>query len=418
MSNKDALHYHAQPTPGKLEIAITKPLVDQKDLNLAYTPGIGAPCLAISKNPEDVYRYTAKGNLVAIISNGTAVLGLGDIGPEASKPVMEGKAVLMKKLAGVDAFDLEIDEKNIERLTAIIKAISPTFGAINLEDIKAPGCFELEKNLADSLSIPVMHDDQHITAIVVAAALKNACRLVKKELKELRVVINGAGAGAIASANLLETIGVKRSNMVMFDSKGVIHKNRASLPPHKLAFATDRPVTSLAEALKDADFFLGLSVADVLKPAHLRSMASDPIVFALANPVPEIDPATAWATRSDLILGTGRSDYPNQVNNVLGFPFIFRGLLDVRASQLNDAIKLAAIDAIANIVYNPTQKFTEESLALAKKNLVPHALDPRLLTSVAPAVAKAAIESGVAAKGVDNWELYRQSLLARVGRAL
>lgn len=414
MSKTKALQYHAQAPAGKLGIKATKPLRDFNDLTLAYTPGVAAPCQEIAHNAANAYTYTNKGNLVAIITNGTAVLGLGDIGPRAAKPVMEGKAILMKQLAGLDAFDLEIEEKDPERLVDIIRALAPTFGGINLEDIQSPACFFVEKALQDSLDIPVMHDDQHSTAIVIAAALKNALLLNHKKLADLKVVIHGAGASAIASAALLHTMGLPKSQLIMLDSQGVICMDRPNLPRHKRAFATEQKLSTLTEAIKGADFFLGLSVADVLTPSHLQSMAQDPIVFALANPSPEIAPALAHATRKDLLLGTGRSDHPNQVNNLLAFPFLFRGAMDVQATRINDAMKLAAVDALAQVVHLASKVERSSQPTFSKHYFIPSPLDKRLLTQVAPIVAQAAIKSGVARKPIKDWQAYEEHLKALV----
>jgi len=385
---------------------------------LAYSPWVAEPCRAIAKDRQKVFDYTAKGNLVAVISNGTAVLGLGNIGPEAAKPVMEGKAILFKKLAGIDAFDIELDATDPEAVIQIVKALAPTFGGINLEDIKAPECFQIEQALKAQLSMPIMHDDQHGTAIVSGAALLNALEVANKDIEHIQLVVNGAGAGAIACAQLYLSLGVKKENIVMCDSKGVIRKDRTDINAYKTAFGTDRPIYTLAEALKGADVFLGLSAAHVVSPTHLESMAAYPIVFALANPDPEIAYDLAMATRNDLMMATGRSDYPNQVNNVLGFPYIFRGALDVRATEINEAMKLAAVKAIATLAKEPVPTtikaaYGNKSLAFGKDYLLPKPMDQRLITTVSTAVAKAAIESGVARIPIEDWEGYHAALQER-----
>lgn len=418
--SKQALEYHSQGRPGKLEVVPTKPYASQRDLSLAYTPGVAKPCLEIQANPDDVYKYTMKGNLVAVISNGTAVLGLGDIGAEAGKPVMEGKGLLFKVFADIDVFDIEINEKNVDKLIDTIVAIAPTFGGINLEDIKAPECFEIEERVKEALSIPVMHDDQHGTAIITSAALLNATELTGKKLQDIRIVINGAGAAAISCTNLYVKMGVKKENVVMVDSKGVVHIDRKDLNKYKLQFATTRNVHTLEDAIKDADMFLGLSVAGALKKELLVSMAPNPIVFALANPVPEILYDEAMSTRDDLIMATGRSDNPNQVNNVLGFPFIFRGAMDVRSTTINDEMKLAAAFALASLAKEPVPEevniaYQERNLKFGKTYIIPKPMDPRLISWVAPAVAKAAMESGVARKPITDWEVYEEELIKRLG---
>jgi len=418
--DKLALEYHSQGRPGKLEVIPTKPYASQRDLSLAYTPGVAKPCLEIQKNPDDVYKYTMKGNLVAVISNGTAVLGLGDIGAEAGKPVMEGKGLLFKVFADIDVFDIEIDEKDIDKLVDTIIAIAPTFGGINLEDIKAPECFEIEERVKAALAIPVMHDDQHGTAIITSAALLNAAELAGKKLEDMKIVVNGAGASAISCSNLYIKLGVKRENLVMLDSKGVLHVDRKDLNKYKMAFATRRNVHTLEEAIKDADMFLGLSVAGALKKELLKSMAPDPIVFALANPVPEILYDEAMSTRDDIIMATGRSDYPNQVNNVLGFPFIFRGAMDVMSSVINDEMKLAASLALAALAKEPVPEevniaYHERNLKFGRHYIIPKPMDPRLIHWVAPAVARAAMETGVAKKPVTDWEAYEEELKKRLG---
>ncbi|MEM9416802.1 MAG: malic enzyme-like NAD(P)-binding protein [Bacteroidota bacterium] len=422
MSTKaqDALQYHQQAPAGKLTIHPTKSMQSPADLALAYSPGVADPCRAIAEDWRKVFDYTTKGNLVAVISNGTAVLGLGNIGPEAAKPVMEGKAVLLKKLADIDSFDLELDATDPEAVIQIVKALAPTFGGINLEDIKAPECFEIEEALKAQLHIPVMHDDQHGTAIVSGAALLNALELAEKNIEDIQLVVNGAGAGAIACTQLYLALGVRPENIIMCDSKGVIHQNRTDLNAYKVAFATARPVHTLTEALQGADVFLGLSVANLLTPDHLRSMAERPIVFALANPDPEIAYDLAMSTRQDLIMATGRSDQPNQVNNVLGFPYIFRGALDVRATAINEAMKLAAVKALASLAQEPVHEavkvaYPNTPLAFGKDYLLPKPLDPRLLTTISMAVAQAAMESGVAQAPIKDWETYRNSLEQRLG---
>lgn len=406
-----ALRYHETPAPGKIEVIPTKPYSSQLDLSLAYSPGVAFPCLEIKDNPADIYRYTDKGNLVGVVSNGTAVLGLGDIGPLAGKPVMEGKALLFKIFAGLDAFDIEVDEKDPQKLISIVKAISPTFGGINLEDIKAPECFVIEDTLKKECDIPVMHDDQHGTAIISAAGLLNALDLQHKEIGDIRLVVNGAGAAAIACTKLYVRLGVKPENVVMCDSKGVIRADRPNLPEQKALFATTRDLHTLADALAGADVFLGLSVKGVLTPRMLLSMAPRPIVFALANPDPEIDFETAVKTRDDLIFATGRSDYPNQINNVLGFPYIFRGALDCRATCINEEMKIGAVKAIADLARRPVPPvvdaaYGESHLSFGREYILPKALDPRLLAAVAPAVAKAAAESGVARRPIHNLAKY------------
>jgi len=414
-----ALHYHQQAPAGKLSVQPTKPLQSSKDLALAYSPGVAEPCRAIAEDRKKVFDYTAKGNLVAVISNGTAVLGLGNIGPEAAKPVMEGKAILLKKLAGIDAFDIELDATDPMTVIEIVKALAPTFGGINLEDIKAPECFQIEEQLKDQLSMPVMHDDQHGTAIISSAALLNALAIANKDIARIQLVVNGAGAGAIACTQLYLALGVKKENIIMCDSKGVVHKDRTDINAYKQFFATDRPLRTLAEALQGADVFLGLSAANLVTPTHLKSMASNPIVFALANPNPEIAYDVAMATRDDLIMATGRSDYPNQVNNVLGFPYIFRGALDVRATAINEPMKLAAVKAIAALAKEPVPTavkvaYDNKSLAFGKDYLLPKPMDRRLITVVSTAVAQAAMESGVAQTPIEDWACYRTELEQRI----
>jgi malate dehydrogenase (oxaloacetate-decarboxylating)(NADP+) len=417
---EDALSYHQQGKPGKIEVIPTKAMGTQMDLALAYSPGVAEPCKEITKNKNDVYKYTAKGNLVAVISNGTAVLGLGDIGAEASKPVMEGKGVLFKKFAGIDVFDIEIDEKDPTQFIKIVKALEPTFGGVNLEDIKAPECFEIEKELRKQMNIPIMHDDQHGTAIITAAALLNALEVVGKKIDEIRVVVNGAGASAISCTRLYASLGVKKENIIMLDSKGVIRKDNPNLDDTKKEFATDKDLHTLEEALQGADMFLGLSKGNILAPEVLLSMAKNPIVFACANPDPEIAYELAMATRNDIIMATGRSDHPNQVNNVLGFPYIFRGALDVRATEINEEMKLAAVRAIAQLAKEPvpdlvTKAYGEDNLSFGAKYLIPKPLDPRLITTISPAVAKAAMDSGVAQIEITDWEEYNLTLQRRIG---
>ncbi len=417
---KAALDYHRMGRPGKIETLPTKPYSSQHDLSLAYSPGVAYPCLEIKEHPENAYEYTNKGNLMAVISNGSAVLGLGNIGAAAGKPVMEGKALLFKIFAGLDCYDIEIDEKDPEKFIAAVKAISPTFGGINLEDIKAPECFEIERRLKEECDIPVMHDDQHGTAIISAAGLLNALELQGKKIGDIRLVVNGAGAAAIACTNLYIELGVRRENIVMCDSKGVITSSRTDLNDMKRSFATDRDIHTLAEALEGADVFLGLSVRDVLTKEMIRSMADRPVVFALANPDPEIAYSEAMASRDDLIFATGRSDYPNQINNVLGFPYIFRGALDVRATAINEDMKLAAVYAIADLAKQPVPSvvnaaYNLESIRYGREYILPKPLDPRLLSAVAPAVARAAMHSGVARRPVTDWEEYEEHLQEMMG---
>lgn len=417
---KDALDYHSQGRPGKIQVLPTKPTNSQRDLTLAYSPGVAEPCLKIAENKDDVYKYTAKGNLVAVISNGTAVLGLGDIGPEAGKPVMEGKGLLFKIFADIDVFDLELNTKNVDEFVTIVKALEPTFGGINLEDIKAPECFEIERRLKEEMSIPVMHDDQHGTAIISAAALLNACELQKKKLEKVKIVVNGAGAAAISCSRLYVSLGARKENIVMIDRTGVIRRDRAKLDPLKAEFATDRNIYTLDEAMKDADVFIGLSAADVLSPDSLKVMAKNPIVFAMANPNPEIAYELAIAARKDIIMATGRSDYPNQVNNVLGFPYIFRGAMDVRAVTINEEMKIAAVKAIADMAKKPVPEavmlaYNLQNLKFGKEYIIPKPMDPRLITSVSPAVARAAMESGVARAAITDWDAYTEELGRRLG---
>ena len=415
VTKQEALDYHKFPRPGKIEIEPTKPYSSQNDLALAYSPGVAYPCKEIEANPSDVYQYTNKGNLVAVISNGTAVLGLGDIGPEAGKPVMEGKALLFKIFAGLDCFDIEVNEKDPEKFIQVVKAIAPTFGGINLEDIKAPECFEIERRLKAECNIPVMHDDQHGTAIISAAGLLNALELQGKKIEEIKLVVNGAGAAAVSCTRLYVALGVRKENIVMCDSKGVISTSRQDLNAQKREFATTRQISTLEEAMKDADVFLGLSVKDVVTPEMVLSMAAKPIVFALANPDPEIAYDVAVSTRPDLIFATGRSDYPNQINNVLGFPYIFRGALDCGAVEINEAMKLGAVRAIAALTKQPVPPVVNAAYNIGKitfgpEYILPKPLDPRLLTTVAPAVARAAAESGVATRPITDWEEYSERL--------
>ena len=417
---QDALDYHSQGRPGKIEVVATKPTNSQRDLALAYSPGVAEPCLKIAENKEDVYKYTAKGNLVAVISNGTAVLGLGNIGPEAGKPVMEGKGILFKIFADIDVFDLELDCTNVDDFVKIVKALEPTFGGVNLEDIKAPECFEIERRLKEELNIPVMHDDQHGTAIISSAALLNACEIQKKKIDKVKIVVNGAGAAAISCSRLYMSMGAKRENIVMVDRTGVINQSRENLDPTKAEFATTRKLNTLAEAIKDADVFIGLSSADVLNADMLKSMAKNPIVFAMANPDPEIDYNLAIKTRKDVLMATGRSDFPNQVNNVLGFPYIFRGALDVRATTINEAMKIAAVKAIADLAKKPVPEavnlaYNTKNLKFGKDYIIPKPLDFRLITAVSPAVAKAAMDSGVAKHVITDWDAYREDLKLRLG---
>ncbi|MFY8003793.1 MAG: malic enzyme-like NAD(P)-binding protein, partial [Chitinophagaceae bacterium] len=417
--SEQALEYHAMGRPGKIEVVPTKEAKTQRDLSLAYSPGVAAPCMEIFNNPEDVYKYTAKGNLVAVISNGTAVLGLGDIGPEAGKPVMEGKGVLFKIFADIDVFDIEINEKDPEKFVEIVKALEPTFGGINLEDIKAPECFYIEEKLKEQLRIPIMHDDQHGTAIISSAGLLNAIYLQNKQIEDIRIVVNGAGAASMSCCKLYKALGARAENFLMFDSKGIIHKNRTDLTATKREFATDSAEWTLEKAFEGADVFLGLSVANVVTKEMIASMAPNPIVFALANPNPEISYDDAISVRHDIIMATGRSDYPNQVNNVLGFPYIFRGALDVRATQINEAMKLAAVYALAELTRSTVPDmvslaYNNKNISFGKDYIIPKPLDPRLLSTVAPAVAKAAIESGVAQATITDWEAYQNTLEKRL----
>ncbi len=416
----DALEYHAQGRPGKIEVVPTKEAKTQRDLSLAYSPGVAEPCKEIFNNKDDVYKYTAKGNLVAVISNGTAVLGLGDIGPEAGKPVMEGKGVLFKIFADIDVFDIEINEKDPEKFVQIVKALEPTFGGINLEDIKAPECFYIEKTLREQLNIPIMHDDQHGTAIISGAALLNALELQKKKIEKVRLVINGAGAAAMACAQIYVALGARYENFIMFDKDGVLHEGRTDLDDIRRKFSVKKSDWTLEKAMKDADVFVGLSVGNVVTPEMIKSMARNPIVFAMANPEPEISYEAATSARKDIIMATGRSDYPNMVNNVLGFPYIFRGALDVRARQINEAMKLAAVKALADLAKTPVPDivnlaYNQKSISFGPEYIIPKPVDPRLLATVSPAVAKAAIESGVAQIEITDWDAYVVELNKRLG---
>jgi malate dehydrogenase (oxaloacetate-decarboxylating)(NADP+) len=419
-TKEDALLYHSMGKPGKIEVVPTKPYSSQRDLSLAYSPGVAEPCLEIEKNPDCAYEYTAKGNLVAVISNGTAVLGLGNIGAMAGKPVMEGKGLLFKIFAGIDVFDIEVNETDPEKFIQVVKAIAPTFGGINLEDIKAPECFEIEERLKEELDIPIMHDDQHGTAIISAAGLLNALELTGKKIEDIKIVVNGAGAAANSCTKLYMLLGAKLENIVMVDSKGVINKQRTDLNARKKPFATDRTITTLPEAVKGSDVFVGLSVAGVLTKEMVQSMNVDPIVFALANPNPEISYDDAIAARKDIIFATGRSDHPNQINNVLGFPYIFRGALDVRAKSINEAMKVAAVRAIAELTKKAVPDvvnaaYNLKRLSFGRDYIIPKPLDPRLLTIVAPAVAKAAMDSGVARKEITDWNAYNNKLREMMG---
>lgn len=416
----DALYYHEFPTPGKIQIVPTKKYSSQRDLSLAYSPGVAEPCLEIEKDKANAYKYTIKGNLVAVISNGTAVLGLGDIGAEASKPVMEGKGLLFKIFADIDVFDIEVDTKDIDKFVETVKNIAPTFGGINLEDIKAPEAFEIERRLKEELDIPVMHDDQHGTAIISAAALLNAVEIAGKKMENIKMVISGAGAAAVSCARLYKTFGIKPENIIMFDSKGAITDKRRDLSCEKLEFVSTTLVENLDQALENADVFIGLSKAGILLPEMLMKMADNPIVFAMANPDPEIPYEDAIKTRKDLIMATGRSDHPNQVNNVLGFPFIFRGALDVRATKINEEMKKAAVLALAELAREPVPEqvniaYGETKLTFGRDYIIPKPIDPRLIAFVPPAVARAAMESGVATKPILDWEKYREELLSRMG---
>ena len=420
LRREQALEYHASGRPGKIEVVPTKEAKTQRDLSLAYSPGVAEPCKEIHENIEEVYKYTAKGNLVAVITNGTAVLGLGDIGPEASKPVMEGKGVLFKIFADIDVFDIEINEKDPEKFVQIVKALEPTFGGINLEDIKAPECFYIEQQLKEHMKIPVMHDDQHGTAIISGAALLNALELQKKKIDRVRFVVNGAGAAAMACVQLYVALGARYENFIMFDKDGVLHEGRTDLDATRKKFAVKKSDSTLAKAMRDADIFLGLSIGGVVTQDMIKSMAKNPIVFAMANPDPEISYEDATAVRKDIIMATGRTDYPNQVNNVLGFPYIFRGALDVRATKINEAMKLAAVKALAELAKTAVPDivnlaYNQSSMSFGPEYIIPKPLDPRLLATVAPAVAKAAVESGVAQKPIQNWDAYTLQLNKRLG---
>ncbi len=420
LRREQALEYHASGRPGKIEVVPTKEAKTQRDLSLAYSPGVAEPCKEIHENIEEVYKYTAKGNLVAVITNGTAVLGLGDIGPEASKPVMEGKGVLFKIFADIDVFDIEINEKDPEKFVQIVKALEPTFGGINLEDIKAPECFYIEQQLKEQMKIPVMHDDQHGTAIISGAALLNALELQKKKIDRVRFVVNGAGAAAMACVQLYVALGARYENFIMFDKDGVLHEGRTDLDTTRKKFAVKKSDSTLVKAMRDADVFLGLSIGGVVTQEMVKSMAKNPIVFAMANPDPEISYEDATAVRKDIIMATGRTDYPNQVNNVLGFPYIFRGALDVRATKINEAMKLAAVKALAELAKTAVPDivnlaYNQSSMSFGPEYIIPKPLDPRLLSTVAPAVAKAAVESGVAQKPIQNWDAYTLQLNKRLG---
>ena len=420
-TKQDALDYHSQGRKGKIEVVSTKDFQTQKDLSLAYTPGVAEPCLEIKDDVQKVYDYTAKGNLVAVVSNGTAVLGLGDIGPEAGKPVMEGKGLLFKSFADVDVFDIEINEKDPQKVVEIVKALEPTFGGINLEDIKAPECFYIETELKKQMNIPVFHDDQHGTAIISGAALLNALKIAGKKIDEVKVVFNGAGAAGISCARLFCTLGVKRENIVLCDSKGVVRADNPKLTEQKREFATTRDLHTLAEAMDGADVFAGVSVGNVVTKDMMKTMAKDPVVFAMANPVPEISYEDAKESRPDVIIATGRSDYPNQVNNVLGFPFIFRGALDVCATQINEEMKIAASHALAELAMEPVpdyvcEAYNVDKIEFGREYIIPKPLDLRVIECVAPAVAKAAMETGVARRNITDWEEYKLQLRARVRR--
>jgi len=424
MDNKirreDALEYHSKGRPGKIEVVPTKPTLTQRDLSMAYSPGVAEPCLEIAADPHNVNKYTIRGNLVGVISNGTAVLGLGNIGPLASKPVMEGKGILFKIFADIDVFDIEVDATDVDHFVSVVKALEPTFGGINLEDIKAPECFEIERRLKEEMNIPVMHDDQHGTAIIVAAAMLNAAEIVKKKIDKLNIVVSGAGASAISCMKLLISLGAKRENFVVNDTHGIIRKDRENLEPMKKDFATSKNLHTLEEAMKNADVFIGLSKGNIVSAQMLLSMAKNPIVFALANPDPEIEYELAVATRKDLIMATGRSDNPNQVNNVLGFPYLFRGALDVSATGINEEMKLAAVKALAELAKKPVpdmvaHAYNQPKMAFGKEYIIPKPMDTRLITTVAPAVAKAAIASGVAKKIITDWPAYEEELRNRIG---
>jgi malate dehydrogenase (oxaloacetate-decarboxylating)(NADP+) len=419
-TKQEALHYHSKERKGKIEVIPSKEFSTQKSLSLAYTPGVALPCLEIKNDKSLVYEYTAKSNLVAVITNGTAVLGLGNIGAEASKPVMEGKALLFKVFADIDVFDIEINEKDPQKFVEIVKSLEPTFGGINLEDIKSPECFYIEDELKNQMNIPVFHDDQHGTAIIAGAALLNALEITGKKIQDVKVVFSGAGAAGLSCAKLFVKLGINKNNLIMCDSKGVVRKDNVS-NPHQLEFATDQNLKNLSEAIKDADVFVGVSVANVLSPEMLLTMNKNPIVFALANPDPEINYEIAIETRNDLIMATGRSDYPNQVNNVLGFPFIFRGALDVRANKINEEMKLAAAQALAKLAHEPVPEYVckayhKDQIVFGKDYIIPKPLDLRVIEYIAPAVSKAAMDSGVATINIDDFEEYKKILRNRVER--
>jgi len=420
ISRLEALNFHSKGRPGKIEVIPSKSHNSQYDLSLAYSPGVAEPCKSIARNKKDVYKYTSKGNLVAVVSNGSAVLGLGNIGPEAAKPVMEGKGLLFKIYADIDVFDIEMDASDVDLFVQTVKSISPTFGGINLEDIKAPECFEIEKRLKRELNIPVMHDDQHGTAIISSAALINALEIAKKKIDKVKVVVNGAGAAAISCLKLYVSLGLKKENILLFDSKGIVDHKRKDLTKHKLQFATKKNIKNLKHAMKNADVFIGLSVANILTQTMLKSMKKNPIVFAMANPDPEISYESAMKARKDIIMATGRSDYPNQVNNVLGFPYIFRGALDVRATSINERMKIAAVKAIASLAKESVPEevllaYDQTNIVFGPEYIIPKPNDPRLISEVSPAVAKAAIKSGVAQLEINDWEAYQNTLRERLG---
>ena len=420
ISRLEALNFHSKGRPGKIEVIPSKSHNSQYDLSLAYSPGVAEPCKSIARNKKDVYKYTSKGNLVAVVSNGSAVLGLGNIGPEAAKPVMEGKGLLFKIYADIDVFDIEMDASDVDLFVQTVKSISPTFGGINLEDIKAPECFEIERRLKRELNIPVMHDDQHGTAIISSAALINALEIAKKKIDKVKVVVNGAGAAAISCLKLYVSLGLKKENILLFDSKGIVDHKRKDLTKHKLQFATKKNIKNLKHAMKNADVFIGLSVANILTQTMLKSMKKNPIVFAMANPDPEISYESAMKARKDIIMATGRSDYPNQVNNVLGFPYIFRGALDVRATSINERMKIAAVKAIASLAKESVPEevllaYDQTNIVFGPEYIIPKPNDPRLISEVSPAVAKAAIKSGVAQLEINDWEGYQNTLRERLG---
>ncbi|HED06532.1 MAG TPA: phosphate acetyltransferase [Ignavibacteria bacterium] len=417
---EEALEYHSKGRAGKIEVVTTKPCLTSRELSLAYTPWVAEPCRVINKNPEDVYKYTAKGNLVAVVTNGTAVLGLGDIGPLASKPVMEGKGVLFKRFADIDVFDIELKSKDPKEIIKAVQLLEPTFGGINLEDIKAPECFEIEETLKETMNIPVFHDDQHGTAIISCAALLNAVEIVGKEMSEIKIIVNGAGSAAISCCNLYVSAGAKKENITMYDSKGCLHKGRTDLNKYKMQFAVDEDRGTLTDAMKGADVFVGLSVGGVVSKEMIKSMAKDPVVFALANPDPEITYEDATSARDDIVMATGRSDYPNQVNNVLGFPFIFRGALDVRANKINEEMKMAATLALADLAKEKVPElvlraYEGEEFSFGRHYIIPKPFDPRVLWHVAPAIAKAAMDTGVARTNIEDWDAYKEQLKERLG---